>query len=174
MNDLVEAGRLDQRFDPPHTSLHVGQMNGGIAPNVIADKATFTWDIRVIPGETVPALLAEFNAFCQQRENDLKQIFPDFKIQTKMFHPPVPPLDTDPDSSFVRLLQEMVGDHSSHTVSYAAEAGQFSEAGYESIICGPGSIAQAHRANEYIEKEQLDKGVEMLRSLILKFSVEGP
>lgn len=166
VNELAATGPLDDRFHPPHTSMHVGRVQGGITPNVIADHVEFDWDVRVIPGNTVEGLLEEFQAYCTARTKKLQERFPDFRITTTMEHPPVPPLDTSPDSDFLRRVQKWSGFDDYTTVAYAAEAGQFSEAGYESIICGPGSIAQAHRANEYVEVEQLEKGIAMIRNLI--------
>ncbi|WP_261395336.1 acetylornithine deacetylase [Membranihabitans marinus] len=171
MNELIQKGHLDDRFDPPHSSMHVGSVTGGIAPNVIADQATFEWDMRVIPGNTVDQILDEFHQYCAEREEKLKSIFPDFKITTTMGHYPVPPLDTSADSDILKLVQKLTGNHRWETVSYAAEAGQFSEAGYESIICGPGSIAQAHRANEFLEKEQLQLGIAFVKNLIQELSL---
>jgi len=170
MNTLVEKGRTDQRFTPPHTSLHVGLVKGGIAPNVIADKASFHWDVRVIPRDSVYDIIAEFKAHCAERENLLKKVFPGFKIETVEHHPPVPPLDTSEDQSIVNLVTRLTGNKKLDTVAYAAEAGQFALGGYESIICGPGSIAQAHRANEFIEKRQLELGVKMIRDLVVELS----
>ena len=95
-------------------------------------------------------------------------IFPDFKIMTTEIHPPVPPLDTDKDDAIVKFVQELVDNNSWSTVAFAAEAGQFAEGGFQSIICGPGSIAQAHRANEFISKEQLSKGVLFIEKLVSK------
>ncbi len=163
---LAGSDRKDNRFDPPYSTIHVGLVRGGIAPNVIADHAEFEWDIRVIPGDSVQVLLTEFQAFCNDRTTELRKIFPDFEITTTMEHSPVPPLDTSPSSSFLKEVQKWTGCNNWETVAYAAEAGQYSEAGYESIICGPGSIAQAHRANEFIDKTQLEKGLEMLRKMI--------
>lgn len=171
MNEFVSSGYVDDRFDPPHSSMHVGSVAGGIAPNVIADHTSFQWDIRVIPGNNVEEILKEFRLHCRNREEELSTIFPGFKIETTMGHYPVPPLDTSPDSEILRLVQQITGNNTWSTVAYAAEAGQFSEAGYESIICGPGSIAQAHRANEFIEKDQLNQGVRMLKNLISHFSI---
>ena len=170
MNNLVKSGRLDDRFNPPHTSLHVGAVSGGIAANVIADHVRFDWDIRVIPGDYVEEILEDFQQFCDNRTNELQEIFPEFKIETTMEHPPVPPLDTSPDSEILKLVQRLTENNTWSTVAYAAEAGQFSEAGYESIICGPGSIAQAHRANEFVEKKQLEKCRQMLQKLISECS----
>jgi acetylornithine deacetylase len=168
MNELIEAGQTDARFTPPHSSLHVGTVKGGIAPNVIADKASFHWDVRVIPKDDVHAILNDFKAHCRKREAELKSVFPDFKIETIEHHPPVPPLDTAEDADIVALVTELSGNTELGTVAYAAEAGQFSNGGFQSIICGPGSIAQAHRANEFIARDQLVKGVVMLQNLVKK------
>jgi len=166
MNALVEAGRIDDRFSPPHTSLHVGQINAGIAPNVIADKALFKWDIRVIPQDDTLKIIEEFDAYCRERETILRQTFPDFKIINEQHHPPVAPLDTAESDSVVEFIRSITPVQELGTVAYAAEAGQFSNGGFESVICGPGSIAQAHRANEFIAIEQLEKGVKMLKNLV--------
>ena len=166
MNTLVESGNLDHRFTPPHTSIHIGKFNGGIAPNVICDDATFHWDIRVIPQDNVNDILNAFKTYCDQRTSELKSIFPEFKITTTEVHPPVPPLDTDVNDNIVHIIKDLTGNNNWETVAFAAEAGQFAEGGFESIICGPGSIAQAHRANEFIAKSELAKGVEMLERLV--------
>lgn len=170
MKQLVADGKTDARFNPPHTSMHVGQINGGIAPNVIADQASFYWDVRVIPRDDIEEILAAFEAHCRKREKELSEIYPDFKIETTKHHPPVPPLDTDENDAIVGFVQELTGNRSWETVSYAAEAGQFAAAGFSSIICGPGSIAQAHRKDEYISKVQLQLGVDMIEQLIKKLS----
>ena len=170
MNRLEKNEPLDTRFKPAHTSIHIGCMQGGIAPNVIADKASFSWDIRVIPQNSAQEIVSEFEAHCETTRKKLKDKFPAFQIQTSALHPPVPPLDTKNDAKIVQLLADINPNHSIDTVAYAAEAGQFSEAGIESIICGPGSIEQAHRANEYVQKEELITCVDMLKKLIEKLT----
>lgn len=171
MNRLVADGRIDERFTPPHTSIHCGIFErSGIAPNVISDKASFNWDCRVIPMDKSTEILAEFKAYCQDLERCNQSKFPGFKIETELDHSDVPPLDTPDHLSVVPLIQELSGIQELTTVAYAAEAGQFSNAGFETVICGPGDIAQAHRANEFIEKDQLNKGVEFMFKLIEKFS----
>lgn len=166
MNTLIAQGQVDERFTPPHSSLHVGMIQGGIAPNVIADHASFFWDVRTIPTDSIKAILADFNDYCQERTKQLQPTFANFKIITEAHHPPVPPLNTLENQSIVHLVKTITGNKQVSTVSYAAEAGQFAEAGFESIICGPGSIAQAHKADEFIEKEQLAKGVSMIEQLV--------
>lgn len=170
MDELVESGHLDERFSPPHTSLHIGTIQGGIAPNVIADRASFHWDVRVIPRDKVEDIRAAFEAHCRERERLVRQKFPDFQIVTKEHHPPVPALDTPEHLPIVDLICRLSGNEELQTVAYAAEAGQFAEGGFEAVICGPGSIAQAHRADEFIAVEQLELGVAFLRRLIKELS----
>lgn len=166
MNTLVAKGSIDNRFNPPHSSFHVGKINSGIAANVIADHAHFSWDARIIPKDSLQEIREDFENYCRKRESELQVRYPDFKIITKEQHPPVPALDTQENQEIVQLLKKINPNHKLGTVAYAAEAGQFAEAGIESIICGPGSIDQAHRANEYITKEELKNCVKMIENLI--------
>ncbi|GLR15797.1 acetylornithine deacetylase [Portibacter lacus] len=170
MNKLVEAGHIDDRFHPPHTSIHCGMLSGGIAPNVIADKARFTWDVRVIPKDVAADILYDFEIYCRESEDQLRSVFPGFKIDTIEIHPDVPPLDTEENADIVGFTQKVAENPTWDTVSYAAEAGQFAEGGYQAIICGPGSIEQAHRANEFIAKSELEKGVVMIQNIVKELS----
>jgi acetylornithine deacetylase len=166
MNALIEAGNMDERFNPPHSSLHVGQINGGIAANIIADKATLSLDIRTIPKDNGQDIYQDFINHCKIKETELRVVYPDFKISIEENHPLVPSLNTNENAEIVSLIGNLTGNHTWSTVSYASEAGQFANAGYQSIICGPGSIKQAHRPNEFIAKDQLKKGVNMIHALI--------
>jgi len=170
MNQLIEDGRLDDRFHPPHSSIHIGLVNGGIAPNVIADKAYFYWDLRTIPMDNPFTIVEEFETYCRQREQELRHIFPGFKIFTKENHPSVIHLDTKETDDVVGLVKHISGNTQLNTVAYAAEAGQFAAEGFQSAICGPGSIGQAHRANEFIDKDELVKGMTMMSKLIAELS----
>lgn len=170
MNGLIAAGSTDDRFTPNHTSIHIGNIKGGLAPNIIAQECVFNWDVRTIPSETPQSILAEFEAYCREREAELRKVFPGFKIETSNRHPAVPGLDTSNDQAIVALVKELADNPETDAVSYAAEAGQFQEAGFEAMICGPGDIAQAHRANEFIHKEQLEMGVQFMHRLIHKLS----
>lgn len=166
MNQLVENGHTDDRFVPNHTSLHVGQLKGGIAHNVIADECSFTWDVRNIPRDTVPEIKAAFDAHVATTLPALRDRFAGADIVTELYHPLVPALDTPEHLDIVPLIQELSGVKELQTVAYAAEAGQFSNGGYQSVICGPGSIEQAHRADEFISVEQLHKGVEFIERIV--------
>lgn len=170
MNKLIDDGRIDDRFHPPHSSIHVGLVSGGIAPNVIADKAHFYWDLRTIPMDKTETIVNEFEAYCREREHEVRHTFPGFEIKTYENHPAVPPLDTKDDDDIVGLVKRISSNTKLNTVAYAAEAGQFANEGFQTAICGPGSIAQAHRANEFIDKDELVKGMTMMSKLITEMS----
>lgn len=172
MLSLLEAGHEDDRFVPNHTSIHVGRINGGIAPNVIADHCQFDWDVRNIPMDRIEHIFEEYVAYCKELELELRKKFPGTKILHEELHPVVPALDTPEEKSVVSLIQHLSGKEELTTVAYAAEAGQFSEGGFESVICGPGDIAQAHRANEFVSIEQLNGGVDMIHRLIQEVEKE--
>lgn len=170
MNALIDEGKTDDRFTPNHTSIHIGKIDGGIAPNVIAQECSFYWDVRTIPGDTPEGIFEQFKIYCNGREEELRKVFPGFKISTEADHPAVPGLDTSEDQSIVGLIKELAAREDLGAVSYAAEAGQFADEGFEAVICGPGDIAQAHRANEFVHKAQLDEGVVFMHRLIEKLS----
>ncbi len=170
MNSLISEGKTDDRFEPNHTSIHIGIMRGGIASNVIAQECYFTWDVRTIPSETPQEIREEFDAYCEERKAELRKVFPGFDIKTNHIHPAVPGLDTSEEEEIVPLVKKLANNDTTDAVSYAAEAGQFQEAGFQAMICGPGDIAQAHRADEFIAKDQLDQGVQFMHRLIAELS----
>ena len=110
MNELVDNGHIDNRFSPPHTSIHIGQIQAGIAPNIIADTSTFYWDIRVIPQNDALEIVNEFKDYCKTLELEKRKVFKDFKITTSEEHPAVPTLDTDVNSDVVDLIKCISGN----------------------------------------------------------------
>ncbi len=165
MDALIAAGRTDDRFHPNHTSIHVGTIKGGSAFNIIANECSFDWDFRNIPMDDAQDIIDAFEAHCAERVALRRKTFPGFAIEHVAMHPPVPPLDTAEDAPIVGLIKQLTGATETSTVAYAAEAGQFSNAGFPSVICGPGDIAQAHRANEFCAVAQLDGCMEMIERL---------
>lgn len=165
MDALIADGRTDDRFHPNHTSIHVGTIKGGSAFNIIANECSFDWDFRNIPMDDAQDIIDAFHAYCRERIALRRKVYPGFNITHSAMHPPVPPLDTAEDAPIVDLIKRISGVNETSTVAYAAEAGQFSNAGFPSVICGPGDIAQAHRANEFVAVEQLKGCMEMLERL---------
>ena len=171
MDRLIQDGDVDHRFSPVHTTIHSGVLaQSGIAPNVISDNASFQWDVRVIPKNKAETILHEFRSHCDKVIAKNKDRFADFKIETDLVHSDVPALDCPDGSEIISFVTSLLEDKELGTVSYAAEAGQFAEAGFQTMICGPGDIAQAHRANEFVAIEQLNKCDEMLQNLVKNLS----
>ena len=171
MEQLIKNGDTDHRFSPAHTTIHAGLLaQSGIAPNVISDKASFKWDVRVIPKNKASEILDSFKVHCENVMLNYQSSFPDFKIETKVVHSDVPALDCPDGSEIIELVTSLLENKELGTVSYAAEAGQFAEAGFQTMICGPGDIAQAHRANEFVAREQLLMCDKMLVKLVEKMS----
>lgn len=163
---LIEKGQVNPRFEPEYTTIHIGTIQGGVAPNIIANECRFRWDIRNLPSDNMDDILKEFEDYCKTIEAKNQQRVPSFSISTQPEFPPVPSLETPENADIVRLVNGLNGTNDTHTVSYGSEAGQFANAGFEAVLCGPGSILQAHQADEFVEIEQLEKCLTMIRTLI--------
>lgn len=166
----AEAGINDEDFEPPYTTIHVGTMQGGTAANIISRHAEFVWDVRHVPGDDPRRIMAEFQKWCEQEVIPAMQaVAPDTGIETVM-NVGAPALRHDPENPAEQLAKSITGEYESGKVSYAAEAGQFQEAGFATVICGPGSIDQAHQPNEFISIDQLNQGTDFVKKLIANLS----
>ncbi|WP_085904377.1 acetylornithine deacetylase [Kiloniella majae] len=152
-------------FDPPYTSLHCGVIEGGTASNITAKDCSFTTDIRTLPQEDPMRYLDAYRAYAEELEAEMKRVAPSARIEIEVTGN-VPGCRREADGSAERLVRQITGDNAEHVVSYGTEAGQFQDGGYSTIVCGPGDIAQAHAANEYLSVEQLNAGVDFQRRLI--------
>jgi acetylornithine deacetylase len=172
MHDLAELARglwenadPASPFIPPHATLTIGTMAGGTAPNILARRAQFVFDLRCPPDVDPEVILAPFKAKIAALNSEMAQAFPEagVTITRKSNAPPMAPTGSQEAEDFVRRL---TGDNGpSGVVSYAAEAGQFQQAGFATVICGPGSIEQAHQPNEYLAVEQFGRGADFMRRL---------
>ncbi|WP_447527473.1 acetylornithine deacetylase [Vreelandella sp. TE19] len=156
MAALVEEGRVDEAFNVPHTSLHVGRIQGGTAINITARECTFEWEIRHLPTDTFEDVFARFEAFGETLKAELQARGKSVDIATEALNVTVPGLADRDNDAVLRLAKEhLPGQCCNHAVAYATEAGQFQGQGLQTIILGPGSIAQAHQPDEYIDKSEL-------------------
>jgi len=156
----------DSGFAPPYTTLHCGVVSGGTAHNIMARHCEFVTDIRAMPGENALDYFEEFKAFALEEVlPEMRAICPDTDIQFEI-HARVPSFSAVEDEPGVRLVKQLTGQNGVESVVYGAEAGQFQEAGYSVVMCGPGSIDQAHQPDEYISLEQVQSGTEFMRRLI--------
>ena len=159
---LWEQGDPDSPFVPPHATLTIGTMAGGTAANILARRAHFVFDLRCPPGVDPEAILAPFKAKITALDAEMKQAFPEAGVSIHQLSnaPPMTPTGSQDAEAFVRRL---TGDNgAAGVVSYAAEAGQFQQAGFATVICGPGSIEQAHQPNEYLAVEQFARGAQFM------------
>lgn len=152
-------------FYPPFTTVHIGTISGGTAHNITAKDCHFGVDWRFVPDDDAQGLLNRFKAKAAEVEAEMKAIHPDAGITMNQYFG-IPPLKPEFDGRAEQLARQITGDNGTHTVSYGTEAGQFQEAGYSAVVCGPGDIAQAHQADEFIEISELDRGEAFLEKII--------
>jgi acetylornithine deacetylase len=163
--EMAHSGKRDERFQPPHTTVHVGVIQGGTARNIIAKECRFVWEIRPLPNDDADAIVARFQAYADILRNEMRQQFKDADIVTR----PMSRMTgvTLPAKGERACQHVMLCAHTNqqHAVSFGTEAGVFQDHQIPAIICGPGSIDQAHKPNEWIELSQIDACVEFLLRL---------
>jgi acetylornithine deacetylase len=166
MAALVDEGRVDEAFNVPHTSLHVGKISGGTAINIMARQCQFEWEIRHLPTDTFDDIYARFDTFCAQLIAELKAKDKQVDITTEPLNVTVPGLADRANEQVLRLAKDHLPPACcNHAVAYATEAGQFQGQGLQTIILGPGSIAQAHQPDEYVDIQQLEECEDFLAKM---------
>jgi acetylornithine deacetylase len=172
MNRLSELAALLERdadpaspFTPRHATLTIGQINGGTAVNILARECVFVFDLRCPPGIDPTAILAPFLAEAEKLDAEMKARFPETGVAV-VRRSLTPAFAPEPDGEAERVARNLAGDNGPpRVVAYAAEAGQFQEAGFSTVICGPGSIEQAHQPDEYVERAQMERGATFMLRL---------
>jgi acetylornithine deacetylase len=158
----------DTKFDPPYTTSSVCGMHSGVAHNVIPNKALVEWEMRAIQQ-------TDHDYVCDKMQDyvdcvllpEMKAKSPNANIE-EVFRSVGEPLEPDVHSEAVKLIRELTGRNSTDVVSFGTEAGIFQGAGVSAALCGPGSIEQAHRPDEFVEITQLDECLTMLDRLAEK------
>ena len=152
-------------FDPPQATLTVGVMEGGTASNILAGHARFQFDLRCPPEEDAEAILAPFKEKCAALDARLKRKFPDAGVRIEQ-HAGTPPMTPQGSEDAVAFVRALTGENTPPgQVAFAAEGGLFQAGGFPTVICGPGSIEQAHQPDEWIALEQLEKGAAFMQRL---------
>lgn len=153
-------------LDPPFTTFHCGLINGGTASNIVPSRCVFTTDIRSAPHDNA---LDHLTAYRRLVEEDLlpgmHRISPgcgiDIEVQAH-----IPAFDLDSGSPAEALLRRLTGDNAIRAKGSVTEAGQFQKAGFSTVICGPGSIEQAHLADEFVTRADIEKSTQILMDLV--------
>ncbi len=160
-----DQGPYDRGFDIAHTTVHAGVIHGGTALNVIPHECTFDFEFRHLPGDDPDRLLREFRDYVGTRlEPEMRAVHASAGFVIEPLSA-IPVLDTGPEAEVVALAQELSGSDEIVKVSFGTEASQFHRAGIPTVVCGPGSIAQAHKPNEYVELDQIAHCENFLRKL---------
>ena len=157
-------------FEPPYTTLHSGGIKGGEAHNITAQHCEFVTDFRLLPGDGKEAWLGAYRSFIEEDVlPDMLAISGDCDIRVEELAY-VPGLLEEDDGQAETEVRRLTGDNGRHVVVYATEGGIFQEHGVSTVVCGPGSIDQAHQADEFIELVELDRCAAFLDRLIARLS----
>lgn len=163
---LREEGMQDPLYDIPHSTAHTGTISGGTALNIVPDHCSFVFEFRMLPGEDHAPMEAELRRLAADLEVEMKAVHSGAGIQITQFNG-MPGFSAAPEDDVTRLAKSFAARNDHSKVAYGTEAGLFvSMAGIPSVVVGPGSIAQAHGANEFIEIAELDKCAAFLDRLI--------
>ncbi|MBI3441110.1 MAG: acetylornithine deacetylase [Proteobacteria bacterium] len=154
---MAHQGPFNKQFDPPFTTVHTGVFKGGTALNIVPQHCEFSFEIRNIPEVNPEVLVEEIRQYAfKTLEPHMKHIDPKSGFEFKPAAG-VPAFDIANDHEVVEFVLSLSGANTTEKVSFATEAGIFQKGGIPTVVCGPGSIAQAHKPNEFIAMEQMTK-----------------
>ncbi|MEJ1965507.1 MAG: acetylornithine deacetylase [Gammaproteobacteria bacterium] len=165
--EAAAGANPDSAFRPRGTTLTVGKVEGGTAANILARRCRFMWDLRAEREADADELEARFRTIAAQADARLRSMHPDCGVRIQRLAS-APPLEADPAQPARALARELTGDHGCGCVPFVAEAGLFQRAGLPAVLCGPGSIDQAHQPDEWIAHEQLVAGRRFIRDVIAR------
>ena len=152
----------DSIFTPPYSTLSIGGIFGGIAHNVIADKCHVKWETRPVIKEDAKFLNSELDKYVNEELLPaMKKVYPESNIKKEVIGEIIG-FDRDKDSEACEFVSSITGDNSREVVSFGTEAGLFQEIGISTAVCGPGSIEQAHKIDEFIKLDEIHKCLNFL------------
>lgn len=167
LNRIAEQARAKRDdisgFPSPYTTVHVGVVEGGTARNIIPRHARICWEVRPLPGEDIDTLLKPFHERCAELQTVMQRTDPQANILTRQLTQVCGLRATPSDATHIPVACHLAQSNHAHAVSYGTEGGIFQHHGFPVIICGPGSIDQAHQPNEFVTSEQLELGAAFMR-----------
>ncbi len=164
--ELREIGDASGRFDPPFATLHVGTIKGGNARNIVPNLCTMDWEIRGLPDTDVAHYVRRIADYAENVVVPKMSIYGWPSSVTTRMMVDVPGLAPMTGSPAETLALRLAGKNATITVPYGTEAGHFRRAEIPTVVCGPGSIDQAHQPDEYIELSEIERGIAFMRGLI--------
>jgi acetylornithine deacetylase len=164
-DELRSRAPATSRFDPPWTTINTGSLSGGVAHNVIASIAKLEWEMRPVQAEDAQYVKDSLREYC----NDvllpaMRAVCPDASIITEVIGE-VEGLEPADVNEAKDILMELTGANTADLVPFGTEAGLFQSYGMSAVVCGPGSIEQAHKPDEFVSLDQLQQCVDMLGRL---------
>ena len=167
---LAQTERHHSGFTVPHSTLQTGVIEGGLAANIVAKQCSFRFDVRCLPWTKLEDLLAEIDSYARHELLPrMRKVAPESDISFTQLGE-VPAFSIAEDAPLTRYVQELTqsirGIKKVGYVAFGSEAGLFQRAGFPSVLCGPGSIAQAHKPDEFVTLEQLAQCEAFMQSLI--------
>ena len=155
----------DSAFDPPWTTVNVGALNGGTAHNVIASKAQVDWEMRPVQTADADFVKEALRSYCDDvLLPKMRSVYPEAKIELEVIGE-VAGLIPTRENEARQIVSELTGANTADVVAFGTEAGIFQAMGTDVVVCGPGSIEQAHKADEYVSIDQLGQCLTMLDRL---------
>ncbi|WP_220803948.1 acetylornithine deacetylase [Pseudomonas sp. NCCP-436] len=162
---LSAVERHDPRFDPPFSTVQTGLIQGGRALNIVPAECQFDFEVRALPSDDPQQVAEELRAYAEH------ELLPEMRQRSSASAIELEPLSaypglaTDPHSAAAELLALLSGSREFGTVAFGTEGGLFDQAGIPAVICGPGSMDQGHKPDEFVSVQQLDACDTMLRRL---------
>ena len=163
-NDLKNREPDNSIFTPPYSTLSIGGIFGGIAHNVIADKCHVNWETRPVNKQDGIFLNNEIDNYANELLTEMKKKYPSASIRKKIIGEIIG-FDRVQDSKACEFVSSITGDNKREVVSFGTEAGLFQEIGISTVVCGPGSIEQAHTIDEFIELNEIKKCLSFLEGV---------
>ena len=150
-----ELGPFDPDYAPPYTTIQTGVIHGGTALNIVPKDCSFDFEFRLLPGDDPESGIAELRAFAAEKLlPEMRAVRPETAIAFEELSA-FPGLDTAADAEITRLVAALTGANGTGKVAFGTEGGLFQQAGIETVVCGPGSIEQAHKPDEFIDLDQI-------------------
>ena len=163
---VAATGLRDGDYDVPYSTLHVGKLNGGVQVNIVPNSAVIDFEIRSLAGEDTDALIADLRAGAEAIVAPLRLEFPEADIRIERLWD-YPGLGTPSDAGVVNFVKSLTGANGTIKVAFGTEGGLFdARLGIPTVICGPGSMAQGHKPDEFVSVEQMERCQAMLAALV--------
>ena len=159
----------DTDISPPYSTLNIGMVNGGNAANIIAKNCVFTFDYRYMPGSDSQKVIDRILQMVDSSQLQMKQKYDKASIELSIDH--VLGLSQEQNGAAQEIAQMLTGENETISVPFGTEAGLFQKQGFSTIVCGPGSVRQAHKPNEFIKKSQVQSCANFIGKLIERQSI---